>query len=101
MWYRGYLVIDEGDYPEIECRILFDIILSHIHQLEEKWIDIVNIIYPNTIITNIQILFEDEFECIADKLELVEKQEIYAVAFTIVTYKLYGTNCMNSITWLR
>ena len=83
-----FLLFDKDDYLDIEYERTFDMILSHIRQLEKERINIVSRVYPNTIINNIYIAFEDEFVATVDTLKLIEKQKDYAILSAIVVQKM-------------
>ena len=89
-WYRRSLVIDDDIYSKMKYRTEFSRLLSHIHILEKTQINILSRVYTNTINSNNPIGSEYNFDALIERSKLIEKQEVYAVEFTVVVYKLYA-----------
>ena len=84
LWYHASTIIDDKGYPEIDCPIVFDRLLSKIRQLEEDHVKVVSKIELNT-----KKLVEGEFEFLLKKSKIFLKQEDYVATFSVVTKKLY------------
>ena len=92
-WYRGSIFIDVKGHPKIDYSIVFGRLLSKIHQLEKDHIKVVSKMDSNT-----NKLVKGEFELLLKRSRILLRQEDYAVAFTVVTKKIYGSGCLEKIT---
>ena len=91
-WYCVLIIINAERYPRVDYPIVFDLLLSKIHQLEEDHVKVVNKIDLNT-----NKLVEGEFELLLKRSKLLTRQEDYAVAFAVVAEKVYGSGSLAQI----
>ena len=91
-WYRRSIIIDTEGHPMVDYLIVFVRLLSKIHQLEEDRVKVVSKIDLNT-----NKLVEGEFELLLKRSNIILRQENYAVAFVVVTKKIYRSDYLEKI----
>ena len=93
-WYRGSIFIDVKGHPKIDYSIVFGRLLSKIHQLEKDHIKVVSKMDSNT-----NKLVKGEFELLLKRSRILLRQEDYAVAFTVVAKKIYGSGFLFEVLY--
>ena len=91
-WYRLSIITDTKCHSKINYPIAFDRILSKIRQLEEDHVNVVSKIALNT-----NKLVEGEFKVLLKRSKILLMQEDYAVTFSFITKKIYGSGCLRSV----
>ena len=91
-WYCALIIINAERYPRVDYPIVFDRLLSKIHQLEEDQVKVESEIDLNT-----NKLVEDEFELLLNMSKIILKQEDCAVVFAVVAKKIYGSGYLDKI----
>ena len=91
-WYRGSIIVDAKERLKIDYPIALDMLLFKICELEKDNLKVIIKIDLKT-----KKLVKGEYELLLKRSKILARQENYAVAFSIVAEKVYGSGSLAKI----